>query len=148
MSGYDEACVFRGECPFREWSNVLELEIPAPPPPPPPPARYTADVRSTHPSAIRDGSRNWTYLGDTVRVTFRNATTRPATRQPYRVCYTRNARLACQTRTLTGPSLDVWRLRILPPWAGRVRGRYTRYVEFTWRASGRLVAKRRIWVFE
>ena len=105
-------------------------------------------MRSTKPGAIRDRSRNWTYLGDTVRVTFRNATGASGQRQTYRVCYTRDRRLACQTRTLIGSRADSWRLLILPPWAGRVGGRYTRYVEFSWRAGGRLVAKRRIWVFE
>jgi Host cell surface-exposed lipoprotein len=52
-----------------------------------PQPRYEASVRSIHPGAIRDRSRNWTYRGDTVRVAFRNATARPSNSQLYRVCY-------------------------------------------------------------
>jgi hypothetical protein len=36
----------------------------------------------------------------------------------------------------------------MPPWAGYVNGRYRRYVEFTWRVAGRVVARKRVWVYE
>jgi hypothetical protein len=36
----------------------------------------------------------------------------------------------------------------MPPWAGFVEGRYRRYVEFTWRIDQRIVARKRIWVYE
>jgi hypothetical protein len=113
-----------------------------------PQPRYEASVRSIHPGAIRDRSRNWTYRGDTVRVAFRNATARPSNSQLYRVCYTKNRRLACRIRRIRGRSWDAWRLRIMPPWAGFVNGRYRRYVEFTWRVDRRIVARERIWVYE
>lgn len=64
-----------------EWAQTPELTIEAPPPPPPPPPprpRYEASVRSIHPGAVTPGG---TYLGDTVRVRFRNATARPADAQ-------------------------------------------------------------------
>jgi hypothetical protein len=131
---------------------TLVIETPPPPPPPPPPPaprpRYQASVRSIHPGAIRDRSRNWTYRGDTVRVAFRNAAARPSDGRGYRVCYTKNRRLACRNRTILGRSWDAWRLRIVPPWAGFVNGRYRRYVEFTWRIDRRIVARKRIWVYE
>jgi hypothetical protein len=97
----DPACV--------EWSQTPELTIEAPPPPPPPPPprpRYEASVRSIHPGAVTPGG---TYLGDTVRVRFRNATARPADAQGYRVCYTQNRRLACRNRRIIGRSWDAWR---------------------------------------
>jgi hypothetical protein len=34
VSGFDEACALAGQCPFREWSNILVLEIPRPAPKP------------------------------------------------------------------------------------------------------------------
>jgi hypothetical protein len=136
--------------------------LPPPPPPEPPPApppiapppphsllkqkpapRYQASVRTTHPGAIRDRSRNWTYLGDTVRVAFRNLAARTAETRRYTVCYTRNRSLACKKRVLRGRLWDTWRLRIRPPWAGRHR----RYLEFTWRVSGRPVAGKRVWIY-
>jgi hypothetical protein len=174
IAGLDEPCFFAGLCPVREFSQILTLIIPAAAPPPPPPAppppspppppppsppppeplprnpapRYEASVRSIHPGAIADRSRNWTYRGDTVRVAFRNVAARPGAVRPYRVCYTQNRRLACRSRTLRGRTVDAWRLRIMPPWAGYVNGRYRRYVEFTWRVSGRVIARKRVWVYE
>ena len=135
---------------------------PGPPPPSPPPSppapppgpkakpkpRYQASVRTTHPRAIRNRSRNWTYRGDTVRAAFRNAAARAGERRRYTVCYTRNRSLPCRRRTLRGRRWDAWKLRIKAPWAGYVRGRYRRYVEFTWRVSGRTVARKRIWIYE
>jgi hypothetical protein len=157
IAGIDEPCFFAGLCPVREFSQIMTLVI-APPPPPPPPeppaprpepaARYQATVRTIHPGAIGDRSRNWTYLGDTVRVAFRNATAVAGERRRYTVCYTRNRSLACRSRALRGRAWDAWRLRIMPPWAGFVKGRYRRYIEFTWRTSGRLVARKRIWIYE
>ena len=128
---------------------------PSPPPSPPrapkpeprPKPRYQATVRTTHPRAVHDRSRNWTYRGDIVRVAFRNAAARLGERLRYRSCYTRNRGLACRTRTLRGRQWDAWRLGIKGPWAGYVRGRYRRYVEFTWRVSGKTVARKRIWVY-
>lgn len=151
VAGFDEPCVLAGQCPFREFSQILTLVIaaPSPPPPPSPPRpRYQASVRSIHPGAIRDPSRNWTYRGDTVRVAFRNAAARPSDGRGYRVCYTKNRRLACRSRRILGRSWDAWRVRIMPPWAGFVNGRYRRYVEFTWRIDRRVVARKRIWVYE
>ena len=116
-SGCEPTCV--------EWSQTLELVIERPPPLPP---RYQATAKTTHPGAIRDHSRNWTYLGDTVRVAFRNAAARSDETRRYKVCYTRNRRLACANRTLRGNSWDAWRLHIMPSWAGFVNGRYRGYV--------------------
>jgi hypothetical protein len=122
---------------------------PPPPPEPRPPAmpRYQASARSTHPGAVR-ARGNWTYRGDTVRVAFRNAAARANDRRRYRVCYTKNRVLACRNRRIVGRSWDAWRLRIMPPWAGYVNGRYRRYVEFTWRIDSRIVARKRVWVWE
>jgi hypothetical protein len=94
-------------------------------------ARYEGRATSTHPGAIEDATRNWTYRGDTVRVSFRNTGLQQGQRQAYRVCYTRNTVLSCQSRTLSGPGWDSWRLRVMPPWAGYINGRYTRYVAFS-----------------
>jgi hypothetical protein len=105
-------------------------------------------VRTTHRGAIRDRSRNWTYRGDTVRIAFRNATASAGAVRRYTVCYTRNRSLQCRNRALDGRVVDAWRLRIMAPWAGYVNGRYRRYVEFTWRVSGRVTARKRIWVYE
>jgi hypothetical protein len=66
----------------------------APPPRPKPAGRYQATVRSIHPGAVVERSRNWTYRGDTVRVAFRNATAVTGERQRYTVCYTRNRSVA------------------------------------------------------
>jgi hypothetical protein len=75
---------------------------------------------SIHPGAVGERSRNWTYLGDTVRIAFRNAMAVTGERQRYTVCYTRNRSLACRSRTLRGRAWDAWRLRIMPvgcgPW--------------------------------
>lgn len=109
---------------------------------------YQGRATSIHPGAINDASRNWTYRGDTLRVAFRNTTLAPGDVQRYRVCYTKNFVLACQTRTLRGPRWDAWRLRIMPPWAGYIRGVYVRYVAFTWRVGSRVVATQRAWVYE
>lgn len=119
---------------------TLVHQLPAPMP------RYQASVRSTHPGAVR--GPNWTYRGDTVRVAFRNAAARATDRRRYTVCYTKNRVLACRKRRVVGRSWDAWRLRIMPPWAGYVNGRYRRYVEFTWRVDGRIVARKRIFVWE
>jgi hypothetical protein len=151
IAGLDEPCFYAGVCPIREFTQIMTLTIAAPPPPPPPPPprpAYEASVRSIHPGAIRDPSRNSTYRGDTVRVRFRNANARPSDGHGYRVCYTHNRRLACRNRRILGRSWDSWRLRIMPPWAGFVGGRYRRYVEFTWRVDRRIVARKRIWVYE
>jgi hypothetical protein len=91
---------------------------PSPPPRPEPAARYQATVRSIHPGAVGERNRNWTYLGDTVRIAFRNATAVAGERQRYTVCYTRNRSFACRSRMLRGRAWDAWRLRIMPPWAG------------------------------
>jgi hypothetical protein len=151
IAGLDEPCFLAGLCPVREFTQTMTLLIEAPPPPPPPPPprpRYQASVRSIHPGAVRDPSRNWTYRGDTVRVAFRNAAARPSDGRGYRVCYTKNRRLACRNRRILGRSWDAWRLRIMPPWAGFVNGRYRRYVEFTWRIDRRVVERKRVWVYE
>jgi hypothetical protein len=95
-----------------EWSQILPLTIELPPPPPP---RYEASVRSVHPGAVRLAG-NWTYLGDTVSVRFRNAHARPADGRRYTVCYsTRSSRLACRNRRIIGRSWDAFRLRITLP---------------------------------
>jgi hypothetical protein len=141
VSSFNRSC----EPTCVEWSQTLELLIERPPPLPP---RYQATVRTTHPGAITDRSRNWTYLGDTVRVAFRNSAARVGDRRRYKICYTRNRQLACANRTLKGRAWDAWHLRILPPWAGYVNGRYRRYVEFTWRVSGRNVVRERVWIWE
>jgi hypothetical protein len=122
--------------------SQLTLRYQAPPPVP----RYQASVNSTHPGAVR--GRKWTYRGDTVRVAFRNAAARQNDRGRYQVCYTKNHALACRTRRMVGRSWDAWRLRIMPPWAGYVNGRYRRYVEFTWRVDRRVVARKRIFIWE
>jgi hypothetical protein len=115
IAGIDEPCFYAGLCPVREFTQTATLVIEAPPPPPPPPPppaprpRYEATVRSVHPGAIRDGSRNWTYRGDTVRVRFRNAAARPGDGALYRVCYTKNRRLACRNGRIFGRLWDSWR---------------------------------------
>jgi glucose/arabinose dehydrogenase len=116
-------------------------------PAPKPTPRYQATVRTTHPRAIRDRSRNWTYRGDIVRVAFRNAAAPAGERRRYKVCHTRNRAVVCGMRTLRGRAWDAWKLRIRRPWAGYVKGRYRRYVEFTWRVSSRTVARKRIWIY-
>jgi len=131
----DPACV--------EWSQTLELTIEAPPLPPPRP-RYEASVRSIHPGAVTPGA---TYLGDTVRVRFRNARARPGDGQRYRVCYTHSRRLVCRNRTILGRSWDAWRLRIMPPLASYKGDRHRRYIDFTWRVDRRIVARKRIRIF-
>jgi hypothetical protein len=111
-------------------------------------ARYEGKATSIHPDAILDTSRNWTYLGDTLRVAFRNTALAPGQRQRYRVCFKKNTILDCRSRTLRGPRWDSRLLRVMPPWAGHINGRYVRYVAFTWRVGGRIVAMHRAWVYE
>jgi hypothetical protein len=99
---------------------------------------YQGRATSIHPGAINHPGRNWTYRGDTLRVAFRNTALAPGETQRYKVCYTRNFELACQTRTLRGPRWDAWRLRVMPPWAGYIRGRI----------GPRTVAAHRAWIYE
>jgi hypothetical protein len=145
VGGFDEPCVFAGLCPDQEFTQTATLVIRAPPSPPPRP-RYEASVRSIHPGAIK-ARGNWTYLGDTVRVRFRNARARPRDGQGYRVCYTHGRRLACKNRRILGRSWDAWRLRVTPAMAGFRAGRVRRYLEFTWRVDRRIVARKRIRIF-
>ena len=145
IGGIDEPCFLAGLCAIREFSQIMTLEITAPPPPPPPPRppRYQASVRSIHPNAIRLPG-NWTYLGDTVKVRFRNANARPGDAQRYRVCNTTGSgRLVCRSRVILSRSWDAFRLRITRPLVGSSRW----YIAFTWRVEGRIVARRRIKVF-
>ena len=143
IGGVDEPCFFAGQCPVREFSQIMTLEIPNPPPPPPPPARYQASVRSIHPNAVRLPG-NWTYLGDTVRARFRNATARSNDARRYTVCNTtRSGRIACRSRVTVARSWDGFRLRITRAVVGVSR----QYIAFTWRVEGRIVARRRIKVF-
>jgi hypothetical protein len=149
VAGLDEPCFFAGLCPVREFTQTATLVIEAPPPPPPPPPpqpRYEASVRTIHPGAIRQ-SGNWTYLGDTLRVRFRNARARPGDGQGYRVCYTHGRRLGCRNRRILGRSWDAWRLRVTPAMAGYRAGPVRRYLEFTWRVDRRLVARKRVWIY-
>jgi len=152
VAAIDEPCYFAGLCSIREFTQIATLVIEAPPPPPPPPPppaprpRYEASVRSIHPGAVKLGG-NWTYLGDTVRVRFRNARARRGDGQHYRACYTHNRRLACRDRTILGRSWDSWRLRITPSMAGYRAGRVRRFLEFTWRVDRRIVARKRIRIF-
>jgi len=147
-----------GAPPFAACTPAPQPPLPpAGPPPPLPPVsppptstpkpRYQASVRTTHPRTIRDRSRNWTYRGDTVRVAFRNAAAPAGERRRYEVCHTRKRALVCGSRTLRGNAWDAWKLRVRRPWAGYVKGRYRRYVEFTWRVSGKTVARKRIWIY-
>jgi hypothetical protein len=143
IGGLDLPCFSAGLCPIREFSQIMTLEISKPPPPPRPP-RYQASVRSIHPNAVRLPG-NWTYLGDTVKVSFRNANGRAGDAQRYRVCNTTgSSRISCKSRVIIGKSWDAFRLRITLPLIGSRGGRY---IEFTWRVEGRIVARRRIKVF-
>ena len=122
----------------------MTLEIPTPPPPPPPPRppRYQATARSIHPGNV-GVSGNWTYLGDTVKVRFRNANGRLNDAQRYRVCNTTSSgRLACRSRVIVAKSWDGFRLRITPAVVGS-----RRFVAFTWRVEGRVVARRPINIY-
>jgi hypothetical protein len=96
--------------------------------------RYEAFVASTHPDAILDTSRNWTYTGDTVEVSFRNAALFRGQTQSYQVCYESR----CLTRTLRGPAWDTWYVRIT--------GSSGSYIGFVWRIRGRAVATDEVWV--
>lgn len=142
IGGLDEPCFFAGLCPVREWSQVMTLEIPKPPPPPPRP-RYQASVRSIHPNAILLPG-NWTYLGDTVRIRFRNANALPNDAQRYTVCHmTAGSHRACsKSRMIIGRGWDGFRLRITLP---RIRG--LEHGDFSWRIDGRVVARKRITIF-
>lgn len=60
--------------------------------------------------------------------------------QKYRVCYTASRRLRCRNRTIRGRTWDSWRF-VTGPWSGR-------YVVVTWRVSGRIVARKRVWIYE
>jgi hypothetical protein len=107
-------------------------------------AGFVGQVRSTHPDAINDTSRNWTYRGDVVRVSFRNTNVAArGKRQRFRVCFTRGSTLSCQNRYLFGLRTDAWFLRI-----GADVSSSMRYVLFTWSVGGRRVAQARIWVYE
>jgi hypothetical protein len=146
IAGLDEPCYYAGLCPVREFTQTATLVIEAPPPPPPPPRpRYQASVRTTHPGAVRL-SGNWTYLGDTLRVRFRNATARADDGRGYRVCYTYRRKLACRWRRIVGHRWDSWRLRVTPRMAV-LTGRGSPYVEFTWRVNQHVVARKRVKVF-
>jgi hypothetical protein len=112
VAGLDEPCFFAGLCPVREFTQVATLVIELPPPPPPRP-RYEASVRTIHPRAIKL-SGNWTYLGDTLRVRFRNASARPGDGRLYQVCYTHGRRLACRNGRIFGRLWDAWRLQVTP----------------------------------
>jgi peptidoglycan/xylan/chitin deacetylase (PgdA/CDA1 family) len=116
------------------------------PPPPSSRPRYEATVRTIHPGATRP-SRNWTYVGDTLRVRFRNARAGSSDGQRYRVCYTHGRRLVCKNRRILRRSWDAWPLRVTPALAGYRIGRVRRYLEFTWRVDGRLVARKRVRIF-
>jgi hypothetical protein len=126
---------------------------PSPPPPPPAPKpplpkpRYQATVRSIHPGAIvvPGSKRIWTYPGDTLRITFRNATAPRGLTSRYRVCYRGIGQARCRVRTLRGSIRDAWRLRIRGAWVpcGRQRP-----IRFSWSVKGQTVATRRAWVWE
>lgn len=142
VRGFDNACLFdAGDC-GTVTSNVLELVIP------PPPARYQAAVRSIHRGAIvvRGSPRIWTYLGDTLRVAFRNAAALDGQRTSYRVCLKQSGRpQICRLRTLRGSQTDAWTIRVLGRW---VRCRSGRPIRVTWTVAGRAVATRSVWFYE
>jgi hypothetical protein len=137
VGGLDEPCFFAGQCPVREFSQIMTLEIAAPPPPP----RYEASVRSIHPNAVVGGG---TYPGDTVKVRFRNANAPAGSAQSYRVCNTTGSgRIVCRNRRIIARSWDGFRLRVTRALIGSRR----QYIAFTWRVEGRVVARKRIKVF-
>jgi len=136
IKGWDDACFhnnFQTEC-GSAWSNVLPLTIPPPAP------LYVASVKSTHPAAIRDKSRNWTYRGDRIRASFQDARNLATTRKPYRVCADFGQRRTCQNGTLIGRSLS-YRHFFVPPST-------TRKIIVSWQVAGRTVLSRPIWVYE
>lgn len=145
IAGLDEPCFYAGLCPVREFTQTATLEIAAPPPPPPRP-RYEGSVHSIHPGAIAR-SGNWTYLGDTLRVRFRNATASASDGRGYRACYTQGRRLACRSRRILGRRWDSWSLRVTPAMVALGSGRVSPYVEFSWRVNQRVVARKRVKVF-
>ena len=140
VSSFDPECV---ECPIREWSNILRLVVAAPP-------RYEASVRSVNVNAIRAPGGPWTYMGDTLRVAFRNVNAAAGTTQAYRVCFQGYGRARCRTRAIRGRAWDAFRLRVLGPWVpcrGQRRvGR--RDIRFTWSVGRRIVARRSVWIYE
>jgi hypothetical protein len=149
IGGVDWPCFLNDMCPIREFSQIMTLEIAQTPPPPPPPRRprYQASVRSMHPNAIRLPG-NWTYLGDTVKVRFRNANAVPGDAQRYTVCNTTgSSRIACRSRVLLVGSWDAFRLRVTRPLIYNKSGRARQFIQFTWRVEGRIVARRRIKFF-
>jgi hypothetical protein len=122
------------------------------------PSRPAAAEARASGSLSRDGAKHSSgcrrraqsqldYRRDTVRVAFRNATAVAGERQRYTVCYTRNRCSPVGAERYEARPWDAWRLRIVPPWAGFVKGRYRRYLEFAWRTSGRLVARKRVWIY-
>lgn len=142
VKGWDDSCFhtnFESEC-GSAWSNILSLTIPAPPP------RFQASIRSAHPGAIRvpGSKRVWTYPGDTLLVSFRNAAALPEMKQSYRVCYRGVGAAICRTRRLTGAETDTFRLRVIGRWVPC----RTRAIRFTWSVEGRQIAQRTAWVYE
>jgi hypothetical protein len=53
----------------------------------------------------------------------------------------------CRNRTILGRWWDSWWLRVTLSIAGNRAGRVRRYLEFTWRADRRIVARKRIRIF-
>ena len=142
VSSHDAACYWAGTCPYFEWSQIQPLVIPAPPPEP---AWYQARLSSIHPGAVPQG---FTYRGDTLRASFRNATARAGERRPYKVCVQKNQRRSCVRKTMTGRAWSSWRVRMLGSWVGFENGRYTRRVRLTWHVGGERVQTRTIRVYE
>ena len=132
IGGFDEGCYLRrGMCPIPEFSQVMTLEIPSP--------RYQASTRTIHPHALRLPG-NWTYLGDTLKLRFRNANAATDDSQTYTLCNTTARGRACRSRKLVARSWDTFRLRITRAVARRSR----QYIAFTWWVEGRVVARRRV----
>lgn len=142
VRGWDNACLhndFTTECGV-VTSNTLRLVLPPRPP------RYTATLRSIHVGAIRvpGSSRTWTYHGDTLRATLRNAAATPSERRRYRVCY-QQFRRVCRTRTLRGSTTDAVRVDMHGPW---FRCLHSRQIRFFWIVNGRTIARRTAWIYE
>jgi hypothetical protein len=136
VRGWDNACFhndFQTEC-GSAWSNVLPLTISPPAP------LYVASVKSTHPAAIRDKSRNWTYRGDRIRASFQDARNLASTRKIYGVCVSFGRQRTCQNGTLLGRSLS-YRYFVVP-------ASTTRKIVVSWLVAGRVVASRTIWAYE
>ena len=140
VRGYDNACFHtQAECGI-VTSNMLTLLIPRRPP------RYTVGLRSIHPGAIRvpGSSRIWTYHGDTLRASFRNAAATSAERQVYTLCY-QQFRKVCRREVLRGNRWDVTRVVMHGPW---FRCAHSRQIRFSWRVGNRVVARRTAWIYE